>query len=95
MRCWRQSIVPKATPDARFRRWRPHHEHSDRRFVPRRFKRPYIVIHRVDLHRILLDACEKEANVELMPLTGVDYFEDTATACAAADLDDRGSKARP
>jgi 2-polyprenyl-6-methoxyphenol hydroxylase-like FAD-dependent oxidoreductase len=41
-----------------------------------RFKRPYILIHRVDLHRILLDACEKEANVELMPLTGADYFED-------------------
>ena len=34
-----------------------------------RFKRPYIVIHRVDLHRVLLDACEKEANVELVPLT--------------------------
>jgi len=31
-----------------------------------RFKRPYILIHRVDLHRILLDACEKEANVELI-----------------------------
>ena len=24
---------------------------------PQRFKRPYIIIHRVDLHRILLDAC--------------------------------------
>ena len=36
----------------------------------RRFKRPYILIHRVDLHRILLDACETQANVELMPLTG-------------------------
>ena len=33
-----------------------------------RFKRPYIVIHRVDLHRILLDACEAQPNVELMPL---------------------------
>ncbi len=41
-----------------------------------RFKRPYILIHRVDLHRILLDACEKEANVELMPLTGAESFED-------------------
>jgi 2-polyprenyl-6-methoxyphenol hydroxylase-like FAD-dependent oxidoreductase len=42
----------------------------------RRFKRAYILIHRVDLHRILLDACEKEANVELMPLTGAASFED-------------------
>jgi salicylate hydroxylase len=41
-----------------------------------RFKRPYILIHRVDLHRLLLDACEKEANVELMPLTGAESFED-------------------
>jgi 2-polyprenyl-6-methoxyphenol hydroxylase-like FAD-dependent oxidoreductase len=42
----------------------------------RRFKRPYILIHRVDLHRILLDACEKETNVDLMPLTTAEYFED-------------------
>ena len=41
-----------------------------------RFKRPYVLIHRVDLHRILLEACEKESNVELMPLTGVVSFED-------------------
>jgi salicylate hydroxylase len=42
----------------------------------RRFKRPYVVIHRVDLHRILLDACETEANVELMPLTGAASIDD-------------------
>jgi 3-hydroxybenzoate 6-monooxygenase len=41
-----------------------------------RFKRPYIVIHRVDLHRILLDACEAHPNVELMPLTGAIRYED-------------------
>jgi 3-hydroxybenzoate 6-monooxygenase len=41
-----------------------------------RFKRPYIVIHRVDLHRILLDACEAQPNVELMPLTGATRYED-------------------
>jgi 2-polyprenyl-6-methoxyphenol hydroxylase-like FAD-dependent oxidoreductase len=41
-----------------------------------RFKRPYIVIHRVDLHRILLDACEAQPNVELMPLTNATRFED-------------------
>mgnify|MGYP003393458061 CR=1 FL=1 len=41
-----------------------------------RFKRPYVVIHRVDLHRILLDACQSNANVELMPLTGATQFED-------------------
>ena len=36
-----------------------------------RFKRPYIVIHRVDLHRILLDACRAVPNVEMMPDTSV------------------------
>ena len=41
-----------------------------------RFKRPYIVIHRVDLHRILLDACEAQPNVELVPLTGATRYED-------------------
>ena len=41
-----------------------------------RFKRPYIVIHRVDLHRILLDACQAHANVELLPLTGAAACED-------------------
>jgi salicylate hydroxylase len=43
----------------------------------RRFKHPYILIHRVDLHRILLDACEKETNIELMPLTAIASYEAT------------------
>jgi 3-hydroxybenzoate 6-monooxygenase len=41
-----------------------------------RFKHPYIVIHRVDLHRILLDACEAQPNIELVPLTGATRYED-------------------
>ena len=54
-----------------------------------RFKRPYILIHRVDLHRILLDACEKEANVELMPLTGAAYFEDQGDHVRLRTTDNR------
>jgi salicylate hydroxylase len=42
----------------------------------RRFGRPYVVIHRVDLHRILLDACKTLPNVELLPMTGAASFED-------------------
>jgi salicylate hydroxylase len=42
----------------------------------RRFKRPYILVHRVDLHRILLDACVADDNIELMPLTGAKTYED-------------------
>jgi 3-hydroxybenzoate 6-monooxygenase len=41
-----------------------------------RFKRPYVVIHRVDLHRVLLDACKGLDNIELLPLAGVAAFED-------------------
>ena len=41
-----------------------------------RFKRPYVVIHRVDLHRVLLDACGADDNVELVPLTEITSYED-------------------
>ena len=54
-----------------------------------RFKRPYIVIHRVDLHRILLDACEAEANVELMPLTGAEHYEDLGDRIRLRTQDNR------
>ena len=54
-----------------------------------RFKRPYVVIHRVDLHRILLDACEKEANIELMPLTGAASFEDSGNRVRLLTTDNR------
>jgi salicylate hydroxylase len=54
-----------------------------------RFKRPYILIHRVDLHRILLDACANEANVELMPLTGAEYFEDQGDHVRLRTTDNR------
>jgi salicylate hydroxylase len=54
-----------------------------------RFKRPYIVIHRVDLHRVLLDACEADANVELMPLTGAAAYEDTGDGVRLRTTDNR------
>jgi salicylate hydroxylase len=44
-----------------------------------RFKRPYIVIHRIDLHQILLNACRSQAHIELMSLTDVVGFEDLGT----------------
>jgi 2-polyprenyl-6-methoxyphenol hydroxylase-like FAD-dependent oxidoreductase len=55
----------------------------------KRFKRPYVLIHRVDLHRILLDACEKESNIELMPLTGAEYFEDQGDHVRLRTTDNR------
>ena len=54
-----------------------------------RFKRPYIVIHRVDLHRVLLDACEAQPNVELMPLTGAAAYEDTGDGVRLRTTDGR------
>ncbi|MEX2034095.1 MAG: FAD-dependent monooxygenase [Xanthobacteraceae bacterium] len=54
-----------------------------------RFKRPYIVIHRVDLHRVLLDACEAQPNVELMPLTGAAAYEDTGNGVRLRTADGR------
>ena len=53
----------------------------------KRFKRPYIVIHRIELHRILLDACKTLANVELLPLTGAAAYE-TLGDCVRVRTDD-------
>lgn len=41
-----------------------------------RFKKPYVVIHRVDLHRVLLDACRALPNVQMIASTAVTSFED-------------------
>src|SRR6185312_7226956 len=41
----------------------------------KRFKRPYVVIHRVDLHRVLLDACRALPNIELAANSNVAEFE--------------------
>lgn len=50
--------------------------------VERRYGAPYLVIHRSDLHAVLLQAC-REAGVELITdvlVTGVDVDDDRATA---------------
>jgi 3-hydroxybenzoate 6-monooxygenase len=41
-----------------------------------RFKHPYIVIHRIDLHNALLDACKREPLVTLVPDAMVTRFAD-------------------
>jgi 3-hydroxybenzoate 6-monooxygenase len=41
-----------------------------------RFKYPYIVLHRIDLHHVLLDACKALAAIELLPSTAAVSFED-------------------
>ncbi len=47
-----------------------------------RFKYPYIVVHRIDLHNILLDACRQNGAIELVPDAMVTGFEDRGDAVA-------------
>lgn len=42
----------------------------------RRFQHPYIVLHRIDLHHVLLDACKAMPSIELMASTAATAFED-------------------
>ncbi|HEY6254929.1 MAG TPA: FAD-dependent monooxygenase [Xanthobacteraceae bacterium] len=42
----------------------------------RRFKHPYIIIHRIDLHQVLLDACRASPNITLVPSARVFAIED-------------------
>jgi 3-hydroxybenzoate 6-monooxygenase len=52
-----------------------------------RFKQPYVVIHRVDLHRALLDGCRALDNVELIASADVVAFEDRGDTIIATTAD--------
>ncbi len=54
-----------------------------------RFKHPYIVIHRIDLHNILLDACRHCAAIELVPDAMVSGFEDRGDRVSVTTTDGR------
>jgi 3-hydroxybenzoate 6-monooxygenase len=41
-----------------------------------RFKHPYIVLHRIDLHHVLLDACKAMRSIELVPAAAAASYED-------------------
>src|SRR5262249_35870549 len=40
-----------------------------------RFKYPYIIIHRIDLHNVLLDACRRDPLITLVPDAMVTRFD--------------------
>jgi 3-hydroxybenzoate 6-monooxygenase len=40
-----------------------------------RFKYPYIIVHRIDLHNVLLEACRRDDAIELVPDAMVNGFE--------------------
>jgi 3-hydroxybenzoate 6-monooxygenase len=54
-----------------------------------RFRYPYIVVHRIDLHNVLLDACRRSAPVELVPDAMVTSFEDRGDGVAVMTADGR------
>src|SRR5262245_29519221 len=54
-----------------------------------RFKHPYIIIHRIDLHQALLEACKRMGEIELIPDAMVMGFEDLGDRVAVTTSDGR------
>jgi len=54
-----------------------------------RFKYPYIVVHRIDLHNVLLDACRGNDAIELVAEAMVTDFEDRGDGVAVTTADGR------
>jgi salicylate hydroxylase len=54
-----------------------------------RFKHPYIIVHRIDLHNILLDACRRNGAIELVPDAMVTACEERGTDVAVTTADGR------
>jgi 3-hydroxybenzoate 6-monooxygenase len=54
-----------------------------------RFKYPYIIVHRIDLHNVLLDACRRSHAIELVADAMVTGFEDRGDGVAVTTADGR------
>ncbi len=54
-----------------------------------RFKYPYIIVHRIDVHNILLDACRQTGAIELVPEAMVTGVEDRSDSVAVTTADGR------
>jgi len=54
-----------------------------------RFKYPYIVVHRIDVHNVLLDACRRNDAIELIADAMVTGYEDGGDGVAVATADGR------
>src|SRR5262245_48470210 len=54
-----------------------------------RFRHPYIVLHRIDLHQVLLDACKGLDAIELVPSTAALSFEDLGERVRVRSKDGR------
>ena len=54
-----------------------------------RFKYPYIVVHRIDVHNVLIDACRQNGAIELVADTMVNGYEDRGESVAVTTADGR------
>ena len=54
-----------------------------------RFTHPYLIIHRIDLHNVLLDACKKVDTIKLEPNAMVSSFDDKGDHVSIATEDGR------
>ena len=54
-----------------------------------RFKHPYIVVHRIDVHNVLLDACRRCGTVELVADAMVTGFEEHSDSVSVKTADGR------
>jgi len=57
--------------------------------IRERFKHPYIIIHRIDLHHVLLDVCKRLPEIELIPGALVTGFEERGDGVDATTADGR------
>jgi 3-hydroxybenzoate 6-monooxygenase len=54
-----------------------------------RFKYPYIIVHRIDLHNVLLDACRRSDAIELVANARVTGFDDRSDSVEVSTADGR------
>jgi len=54
-----------------------------------RFKYPYVIIHRIDLHNVMLDSCKREPLVTLVPDAMVMHFDDHGDGVTVTTADGR------
>jgi salicylate hydroxylase len=57
--------------------------------IRERFKHPYVIIHRIDLHHVLLDACKRLPEIELIPGAMVTGFEESGDRIDVETADGR------
>ena len=54
-----------------------------------RFKYPYIIVHRIDLHNVLLDACRRDPRITLVPEAMMTQFIDSGDGVTLTTEDGR------